>query len=51
MKKVSKQTAGTIGLVTAILYIIGNVVGVGIFFKNNTVFNLNNTNAIGILVS
>ena len=51
MKKVSKQTAGTIGLIAAILYIIGNVIGVGIFFKNNTVFKLNNSNAIGILAS
>ena len=51
MKKVSKQTAGTIGLVAAILFIIGNVIGVGIFFKNNTVFKLNNDNAIGILAS
>ena len=51
MPKVKKQTAGTIGLMAAVLYIIGNVVGLGIFFKNMTVFRLNANNAIGILVS
>ncbi|MCQ2748373.1 MAG: hypothetical protein MJ223_04155 [Mycoplasmoidaceae bacterium] len=51
MSKVKKQTAGTIGLVAAILFIIGNVVGIGIFFKNGTVFRLNDNNAIGVLIS
>ena len=51
MPKVKQQTAGTIGLVAAILYIIGNVVGIGIFFKNSTVFRLNEYNCIGILAA
>ncbi len=51
MPKVKKETAGKIGLMAAILYIIGNVVGIGIFFKNGTVFRLNNGNAIGVLIA
>ncbi|XQP55223.1 MAG: APC family permease [Mycoplasmoidaceae bacterium] len=51
MPKVKKQTAGKIGLLAAILYIIGNVVGIGIFFKNGTVFRLNNGNYLGVLLA
>lgn len=51
MPKVKKETAGKIGLMAAILYIIGNVVGIGIFFKNGTVFRLNNGNAIGVILA
>lgn len=51
MPKVKKETAGKIGLIAAILYIIGNVVGIGIFFKNGTVFRLNNGNAIGVILA
>lgn len=51
MPKVKKETAGKIGLIAAILYIIGNVVGIGIFFKNGTVFRLNNGNAWGVLAA
>jgi hypothetical protein len=49
--KVSKSTAGKIGLFGAMSVIIGGVIGIGIFFKNNGVFNNNNGNAIGVLVS
>ncbi|MCQ3908194.1 MAG: amino acid permease [Mycoplasmoidaceae bacterium] len=51
MPKVKKQTAGKIGLLAAILYIIGNVVGIGIFFKNKTVFRLNDNDALGVLLA
>lgn len=51
MPKVKKQTAGAIGLMAAVLYIIGNVVGLGIFFKNMTVFRLNVNNCWGVLLS
>ncbi len=51
MPKVKKETAGKIGLVAAILYIIGNVVGIGIFFKNGTVFRLNEGNALGVMLA
>lgn len=51
MPKVKQQTAGKIGLLAAILYVVGTVLGIGIFFKNNTVFRLNDSNAIGVLMS
>lgn len=51
MPKVKKETAGKIGLIAAILYIIGNVVGIGIFFKNGTVFRLNDGNWLGVLLA
>ena len=51
MPSVSKQTGAKIGLMAAILYIIGNVVGIGIFFKNGTVFRLNNGNYLGVLLA
>lgn len=51
MPKVKQETAGKIGLFSAIMIIFGAVVGIGIFFKNKTVFNLNNNNFVGILCS
>ena len=48
---VKQQTAAKIGLVTAISIIISSVVGVGIFFKNGSVFTNNNGNAGGVVVS
>lgn len=51
MPKVKQQTAGKIGLFSAIMMIFGAVVGIGIFFKNGTVFRLNNYNAVGIILS
>ncbi len=48
---VSRKTAAKIGLFGAVSIIIGSTVGVGIFFKNNTVFANNHGNAAGILGS
>lgn len=45
------ETANKIGLFGAIGVIIGAVIGVGIFFKNKSVFANNNGNAWGVLVS
>lgn len=50
-KTVSKQTAGKIGLAGSISIIIASVVGVGIFFKNGSVFKNNNYNSIGVILS
>jgi hypothetical protein len=49
--KVSKSTAGKIGLFGAMSVIIGGVIGIGIFFKNNGIFKNNNGNATGVLIS
>lgn len=51
MPKVSKQAASKIGLFTAVMMIFGTLVGIGIFFKNYSVFNNNHGNPIGILLS
>lgn len=51
MPRVSKQTAGKIGMFSAIMIIFGAVVGIGIFFKNSTVFDLNNNNWLGVILS
>lgn len=51
MGKVSKQTASKIGLFSAIMLIFGSVVGIGIFFKNYSVFSTNGGNWVGVLVS
>lgn len=51
MPKVSKKAAGKIGLFSAIMILFGAVVGIGIFFKNSTVFDLNNNNWLGVLLS
>ncbi|MCQ3915714.1 MAG: hypothetical protein MJ195_03185 [Mycoplasmoidaceae bacterium] len=42
---VSKKTAGKIGLIGSISLIIATVVGVGVFFKNGSVFENNSYNA------
>ncbi|MCQ3907474.1 MAG: hypothetical protein MJ219_01645 [Mycoplasmoidaceae bacterium] len=42
---VSKKTAGKIGLVGSISIIIATVLGVGVFFKNGSVFTNNGDNA------
>ena len=51
MPKVLKQTAGKIGLFSAIMIIFGAVVGIGVFFKNYAVFRSNNGNWVGVLIS
>lgn len=48
---VSQKTAGKIGLIGSISIIIATVLGVGVFFKNGSVFVNNNDNAIGVLIS
>ena len=48
---ISKKTAGKIGLIGSISLIIATVVGVGVFFKNGSVFNNNHHNAYGVLIS
>ncbi len=48
---VSRKTTKKIGLATSISMLIGSVVGIGIFFKNGSVFDINDNNSIGILVS
>lgn len=48
---VSKKTAGKIGLVGSISIIIATVLGVGVFFKNGSVFTNNGDNAWGVLIS
>lgn len=48
---VSKKTAGKIGLIGSISLIIATVVGVGVFFKNGSVFGNNNNNAWGVVIS
>lgn len=48
---VKTETANKIGLFGAIGVIIGAVIGVGIFFKNGSVFKNNNGNAWGVLIS
>jgi amino acid transporter len=49
--KMSNKTAGKIGLFGAMSVIIGGIIGIGIFFKNNNIFHNNNNNATGILLS
>lgn len=48
---VSKKTASKIGLVGSISIIIAAVLGVGVFFKNGSVFTNNNNNPWGVLLS
>ena len=48
---VKTETAGKIGLFGAISIIIGAIIGVGIFLKNKSVFNNNNGNPWGVLLS
>lgn len=49
--QVSKQTAGKIGLFTSISIMIGSIVGIGIFFKNGSVFKTNSGSGWGVLIS
>ncbi len=51
MPKVKQKTAGKIGLFSAIMVIFGAVVGIGIFFKNYSVFKINNGNWMGVLLA
>lgn len=51
MSTVSTKTAKKIGLIGSIALLIGSVIGIGIFFKNDTVFRTNNGNGIGVLIS
>lgn len=51
MKKVKQSTANKIGLFSAVMVIFGAIVGVGIFFKNISVFEANNNNWLGVLLS
>lgn len=48
---VSKTTSAKIGLLGAACIVISAVVGMGIFFKNSSVFKNNNGNALGIMLS
>ena len=45
------KTAKKIGLFTAISVLIGSIIGIGIFFKNNSVFENNDYNPYGVLIS
>ncbi|GAA5414691.1 APC family permease [Ureaplasma ceti] len=51
MSSVSMKTAKKIGLFAAISVLIGSIIGIGIFFKNGTVFANNDNNGIGVLIS
>lgn len=48
---VSVKTSRKIGLFTSISILIGSVIGIGIFFKNDSVFRANNHNGIFVLIS
>jgi hypothetical protein len=50
LTKNQKQTA-KIGLFSAIIILISAEAGIGIFFKNRSVFKANDYNGIGILLS
>ncbi len=47
----TKKTAKKIGLIASISVLISAVIGIGIFFKNGTVFENNNNNGVGVLIS
>ena len=49
--KISSKKAAKIGLIAAIMIIFGNVVGIGIFFKNSGVFLKNEYNPWGVLIA
>ncbi|MBQ7749104.1 hypothetical protein IJR75_00585 [bacterium] len=49
--KTTQKTAAKIGLFSSIITIFGGVVGLGIFFKNTSVFNLNQHNPYGTIIS
>lgn len=48
---VSKKTGRKIGLITSIAIMIGSIIGIGIFFKNGSVFLANNSNGWYVLTS
>ncbi|MDE5651531.1 MAG: APC family permease [Ureaplasma sp.] len=48
---VKTKTAKKIGLITAISIFVSSLIGIGIFFKNNTVFKENGNNPYGVLIS
>ena len=50
-KTVSQKTAKKIGLIVAINMLIGSIIGVGIFFKNDNIFATNGSNPISILIA
>ncbi|MBP5256898.1 MAG: amino acid permease [Mycoplasma sp.] len=49
--KVSSKNAAKMGLIAAIIVIFGNVVGIGIFFKNSGIFLKNGYNPWGVLIA
>lgn len=49
--KMKAETAGKIGLFSAIMIILGAMIGIGIFLKNGGVFRNNNGNPYGVLSS
>lgn len=49
--KVSIKKAKQIGFFAAVCMLIGSVVGIGIFFKNNSIFKINEFNEIGVVIS
>lgn len=49
--EVSVKTTRKIGLITSISILVGSVVGIGIFFKNISVFNANNNYGINVLIA
>ena len=49
--KISVKKTRQIGLFTSIAIMISSVVGIGIFFKNGSIFRFNNFNDIGIIIS
>ncbi len=48
---VKQETVKKIGLISSISILIGSMIGVGIFFKNKNVFEINNDNSIAILIA
>lgn len=49
--EVKQESAKKIGLISSISILIGSMIGVGIFFKNKNVFEINNDNSIAILIA
>lgn len=50
-QQVNSKQAAKIGLFSAIMILISAIVGVGIFFKNKSVFVSNNYNPTGVIIS
>ncbi|MEG2801978.1 MAG: APC family permease [Malacoplasma sp.] len=48
---IKRKTAKNIGFFSALSVLIGSVIGIGIFFKNGSVFGSNGFNGIGVLIS